>query len=332
MHARGWHLQDQEGIVTAGSFEGQYVWSPAADDRQLARACMDVRAGRYFSAHEVLKETRGDFEVRAHRSLVLASEAADSDLAERWWAEEPGPEAALLWARVAMLRALRAADAGDPRQGALERIARTAGERAARLLPGDPTPWVAQLSLARLDRPRDPAPRGLLTAPSGPWYLFAHILRLDPWHREAHHRFLSFFFTRYGGSSSESWDVAAFLSQRAPAGSPLRLLPLVALVEDYDPSALLADHTWEQPQWVSTATSIHRNWFPQVAEYRFTPVLDLAYLAHALFMAKREFEAREVLTAMGPYASRMPWSAFGDPEEQLTKARRSCGLPVPGAT
>ncbi|MGP8303776.1 hypothetical protein ACTPOK_38880 [Streptomyces inhibens] len=315
--------------MAAGSFEGQYVWSPAANDRALARACMDVRTGRYFSAHEVLKEARDDFEVRAHRSLVLASEAADSDLAERWLAEEPGPEAALLWARVAMLRALRMADAGDRRRGALARIAQTACERAAKLLPEDPTPWVVQLALSRLDRPRDPAPQGLLTAPPGPWYLFAHILRLDPWHREAHHRFLSFFFTRYGGSSSASWDVAAFLSQRAPAASPLRLLPLVALVEDYNPSALLAGRTWEQPQWISTAMGIYRNWFPQAADYRFAPVLDLAYLAHALFMAKREFEAREVFTAMGPYASRMPWSAFGDPAEQLTKARRSCGLPVP---
>ncbi|MFI2262643.1 hypothetical protein [Streptomyces tubercidicus] len=315
--------------MAAGSFEGQYVWSPAADDRALARACMDVRAGRYLSAHEVLREARKEFEVRAHRSLVLASVAADSDLAERWLAEEPGPDAALLWARVAMLRALRMADAGDRRQGALARIARSACERAAKLLPEDPTPWVAQLALMRLDRPQDPAPQGLLTAPPGPWYLFAHILRLDAWHREAHHRFLSFFFTRYGGSSSASWDVAAFLSQRAPAASPLRLLPLVALVEDYNPSALLADQTWEQPQWISAALSIYHNWFPQVAGYRFTPVLDLAYLAHALLMAKREFEAREVFSAMGPYASRMPWSAFGDPEEQLTKARRSCGLPVP---
>ncbi|WP_186831808.1 hypothetical protein [Streptomyces sp. ISID311] len=315
--------------MAAGSFEGQYVWSPAANDRALAHACMDVRTGRYLSAHEVLQEAREDFEVRAHRSLVLASVAADSDLAERWLAEEPGPEAALLWARVAMLRALRMADAGDRRQGALARIAQTACERAAKLLPDDPTPWVAQLALARLDRPLDPAPQGLLTAPPGPWYLFAHILRLAPWHREAHHRFLSFFFTRYGGSSSASWDVAAFLSQRAPADSPLRLLPLVALVEDYNPSALLADRTWEQPQWITTAMGIYRNWFPRVADYRFTPVLDLAYLAHALFMANREFEAREVFTAMGPYASRMPWSAFGDPEDQLTKARRSCGLPVP---
>ncbi|WP_198539938.1 hypothetical protein [Streptomyces sp. CT34] len=317
--------------MPADSFEGQYVWSPAADDRALARACTDVRAGRYFGAHEVLKEARRDFEVRAHRSLVLASVAADSDLAERWLDEEPGPEAALLWARVAMLRALRMSDAGDRRAGALVRIAQTACERAAKMAPEDPTPWVAQLALARLERRQDPAPKGLLTSPTGPWYLFAHILRLDPWHREAHHRFLSFFFTRHGGSSSASWDVAAFLSQRAAASSPLRLLPLVALVEDYNPDALLADRTWEQPQWISTAMGIYRNWFPQVAGYRFTPVLDLAYLAHALYMAKHEFEAREVLTAMGRYASRMPWSVFGDPEEQLTKARRSCGLPVPHA-
>ncbi|MFI7099366.1 hypothetical protein ACIBK8_08405 [Streptomyces sp. NPDC050161] len=317
--------------MAAGSFEGQYVWSPAANDRQLAQACIDVRAGRYFGAHEALKETRGDFEVRAHRSLVLASEAADSDLAERWISEEPGPEAALLWARVAMIRALRMAETDDRRQEAMVRIARTAGERAAQMLPDDPTPWVCQLALSRFQRPQDPAPQGLLTAPTGPWYLFAHILRLDPWHREAHHRFLSFFFTRNGGSASASWDVAAFLSQRAAASSALRLLPLVALVDEYDPTALLADHTWEQPQWISTALGIYRQWFPLTAEYRFTPVLDLSYLAHALFMAKHEFEAREVFTAMGPYAARMPWSAFGKPEEQLTKARRSCGLPIPGA-
>ncbi|MEU7162854.1 hypothetical protein AB0A98_41590, partial [Streptomyces chrestomyceticus] len=101
--------------MTAGLFEGQYVWHPAADDLRLARACVDIRAGRYFGAREILQEARGDHGVRAHRSLVLASEAADSDLAERWLAEEPGREATLLWARVAVLRAVRAADGGDTR-------------------------------------------------------------------------------------------------------------------------------------------------------------------------------------------------------------------------
>ncbi len=321
---------DGQGKMAAGLFEGQYVWHPAADDRRLASVCMDVRAGRYLSAHEALTETRADFPLRAHRSLVLASEAADSDLAERWLAEEGSPESALLWARVAVLRALRAADAKDDRAEALERIALTACDRAAVMDRADPTPWVARLSMARLHDLRDAAPHGLLTQPPGPWQLFSHILRLDPWHREGHHRFLAFFFTRYGGSVNAAWDVAAFLSQRAPATSPLRLLPLVALVESYDPSQLLVDRTWEQPQWRSTALAIYRHWLPEASGYRFTPVLDLAYLAHALFMAQCEFEARAVLTAMGPYASRMPWSVFGEPEEQLSRARRACGLAVPG--
>ncbi len=284
--------------MAAGLFEGQYVWHPAADDRVLASVCVDVRAGRYLSSLDALAETRGDFALRAHRSLVLASEAADSDLVERWLAEEPGPEAALMWARVAVLRALRAADARDGRTGALERIALAACARSAEADPGDPTPWVAKLAMARLHRLRDQAPRGLLTAPPGPWRLFAHVLSLDPWHREAHHRFLACFFT---------------------------------LVECYDPTQLLADRVWEQPQWRSTSLAIHQDWLPTVADYAFTPVLDLAYLAHALVMARREEEARAAFTAMGPYASRMPWSVFGDPAEQLSRARRACGLSVPGA-
>jgi hypothetical protein len=316
--------------MTAGFFEGQYVWHPAADDRHLARACVDVRAGRYFSANEVLKDSERDHGIRAHRSLVLASEACDSDIAERWLSEEPGKEAALLWARVSALRALRAADTDDRRASDLGRIAFAACQRAALMAPRDPTPWVTQLSLARLQRPRDPAPQGLLTAPAGPWSLFSHVLRIDPWHREAHHRFLAFFFAKHGGSANAAWDVAAYLGQRAPVTSALRLLPLVALLEEYDPSALLADRTWEQPQWKATALGAYQNWLPEVADYEFTPVLDLAYLAHALTMAKCEFEARPVFAAMGPYASRMPWSALGDPEEQLSKARRACGLPVPG--
>ncbi|AXK35634.1 hypothetical protein DVA86_26355 [Streptomyces armeniacus] len=315
--------------MTAGAFEGQYVWHPSADDRRLARACVDVRAGRYLSADEALRTTRDDFGLRAHRSLVLASEAADSDLAERWLAEAPSPESTLVWARVAVLRALHAADTRDRHARDLGRIALSACRRAAETSPADPTPRVAQLALARLTRPRDPAPQGLLTSPLGPWTLFSHILRLDPWHREAHHRFLAFFFVRHGGSAKEAWDVAAFLGQRGPVTSPLRLLPLVALVEDNDPSSPLAGRTWQQPQWKSTALSVYEHWLPEVPEYRFTPVLDLAYLAHALVMARCEFEARAVFLAMGPYASRMPWSLAGDPEEELSKARRLCGLPVP---
>ena len=65
----GWHMRsceasygDGQGKMAAGVFEGQYVWHPAADDRRLASVCVDVRAGRYLSAHESLAESRGDFD------------------------------------------------------------------------------------------------------------------------------------------------------------------------------------------------------------------------------------------------------------------------------
>lgn len=316
--------------MTAGGVDKQYVWHPAADDRELARACMDVRAGRYRGSLQALQACRQDFGLRAHRSLVLASESADSDLVERWLAEEPSPESTLMWARVAVLRAVRSADARNSFAADLERIALAACRRAAEAAPADPTPSVAQLALTRLRMPQDPPPRGLLTAPPGPWRLFAHILRLDPWNREAHHRFLTCFFTRHGGSANQAWDVAAFLGQRAPITSPLRLLPLVALVEEHDRGSPLAHRVWEQPQWKATALSAFEHWFPQVAGYRYTPVLDLAYLAHALVMGKCTLEARPVLLTMGRYASRMPWSVWGHPAERLDEARRVCGLPVPG--
>jgi hypothetical protein len=318
------------GRLPANAFEGHYRWHPAANDRQLAQACTDVRAGRYFSAHEVLKDARWDCDLRAHRSLVLASEAADSDLAERWVAEEPSAESTLMWARVAVLRAVKMAGARDRRSTELVRMAKVACERAAAAFPEDPTPWVTLLAMAHLLQARDPAPPGMLTAPPGPWALFTHILRYDPTHREAHHRLLAFYFDRNGGSKSARWDVAAFLAQQAPLASSLRLLPFVALVEDHDPDALLPDRTWEQPAWRSAAMTSYHHWFPTVADSGFLPVLDLSYLAHALYMARREFEAREVFSVLGPYASRMPWSVFGRPEEQLTRVRRDCGLPVPG--
>ena len=315
--------------MIAEAFDGQYRWHPAADDRELAQACTDLRAGRYFSAQEVLREARSDFDLRAHRSLVLASEAAESDLVERWVAEDPSAESALMWARVAVLRAVRMSARRDNRLGALTAIAQNACEHAARTFPDDPTPLVAQLSMAHLLRVCDPAPQEVPTTAPGPWGLFTRILRLAPFHREAHHRMVAYFFARHGGSRTAAWDVALFLSQRAPLSSALRLLPFVVLIAEHDTSTLMADRIWEQPAWHGAALTVYHNWFPGISACRFTPVLDLSYLAHALFMARRRSEAQNVFTKMGPYASRMPWAAFGDPVTQLTIVRRSCGLPVP---
>lgn len=69
-------------MMGAGAFEGRYVWHPAADDHQLAQACVDVQAGLCHSALAVLQDTQRDFGVRAHRSLVLAAVLL---IATVWW-------------------------------------------------------------------------------------------------------------------------------------------------------------------------------------------------------------------------------------------------------
>src|SRR5579872_6213465 len=57
------------------------------------------------------KPGTGDFARRGYASAVLGSACANLNAAELWTTEEPeSPDAWLLWARVAAIRALRAAD------------------------------------------------------------------------------------------------------------------------------------------------------------------------------------------------------------------------------
>jgi hypothetical protein len=331
-------------------FAGRYVWDPAADDTDLADAVADLRLARYRRAQALLLGAAGDFGLRAHRSLVLGSAAADSDVAGQWAAETPNPDALLLVARAAMVRALRAATAGDPRATTLAKMAHRACLVAARAWPADPTPWACLLALAGAGRwvpgtgsPLDWAPLlpeltdehapdgvSYWDPPRGPWELFGQLIARDPVHREGHHRLLSYFFPRNGGGLSLASDVAGWLVGRVPRDSELRLLALHVLVERFREhrNESWADAVWTQQGSVAYTLDVLHAWFPRVAGYQFTPVVDLAYLAHALWMGQRE-EGRQVLLALGPHASRMPWEVHGDPAEQLTAARASYGLPVP---
>lgn len=312
----------------------RYVWDPVADDRELAQACLSLRGGRFFEARAVLAATRRDFGLRAHRSLVLASVAADSDVIERWLAEEPDPDAILLSARTAMVRALRAADVGDERTTDLAALARAGCLRAADALPADPTPWAALLAMSRLERHGYPGPEGIEDV-LGPWEVMRELWERDPFHREGHHRLLAYYFTRFGGSHAAMWEVAWWVRARAPSGSELQLLPLVAQAEHYRSRAARpgtsAALDWDTQEAKIQALAVYDDWFPHRDKHtRFTPVLDLSYLGHALCAGGMHIEARPVLEAMGPYAAAMPWSLFGEPAEHLSRARRQVGLPELG--
>jgi hypothetical protein len=144
-------MRDVTGAVgkLATGRAGGWVWDPAGADEQLAAACRDLEAGRYGLARETLAATREDFATRAQRSMVMASVAAagEGEVARHWLGEAPDdPDAVLLWARTAVVLALRS----DRAQQAWAQLAVRACGEAVAAFPEDPTPWVALLALARL--------------------------------------------------------------------------------------------------------------------------------------------------------------------------------------
>ena len=311
-----------------------FVWNPAGADRGLAQVALDLKAGRFHEARALIAATRTDFELRAHRSLVLASVAAGLDVAERWLSDEPSnPDALLVYARTAVARALRSADSGDERAGGLAALAQRACLVCADADPADPTPWIGLLALARLGHAKVPGPEGV-TSP-GPWDLLGEARERDPLSREAHHRLLACFYPRYGDSADAMWEVARWVSLHSPADCALQVLPLTAYVEHYrdlrdDPArGQFADRQWTDQHALFTSMHVFDGWFRAVEREPLVPVADFSVLAHALYMGDRLWEAAKVFRAMGPYASTHPWSLFGDPAEQLTRARQRCRVRTP---
>jgi hypothetical protein len=310
---------------------GGFVWDPAGADRTLAQAVAELREQRAGPAREALRECRRDYPVRAHRSLVLASAVADTDLAESWLEEEPlNTDAKLFYARVTMVRTLHSREIGDGRVADLALLSWRAAVAAIEAAPWDPTPWASLIAVARY-RPdvapshfrRVPPPRGLDAV--GPWDLLTEAHARHPWHRESYHRMLHYFYPRYGGDTDELWQVASWAVAVSPPESDPQLLPLAAQAEQSGAgSSFLA-----QEYAVHAAQRIYTHWFPGITKQSFPPIADLSLLAHALDRDGRVADAGTVLEFLGPYATSFPWSLEGDADKVLLNAYARCKISPP---
>lgn len=318
----------------------ELIWEEAGFDTELLGAANAAKADRTAGIAEVLAASRDDFGLRARRSAVLATACADSDVAERWCEEDPdNPDALLLCARTAVVRALRFATADDEHHRKIVEIARRACEAAAAKAPEDPTPWVARLALASRGHDREPAPKSLtrtaLRDLPGPWSILAQVQERDPLNREAYHWMLQGFLARNGGSNDVMWVFAKHVASSTPVDSDPQLLMLVAYVEQFRSPAgrltYLNELQWRESRAHETLARLYeRGWFVAARSRPFPAILDLSYLAYGLSMAGDTAAAHDVFEAMGRHAVPMPWSIHGAAAEQVTRARARCGASHPG--
>ncbi|GAA2043907.1 hypothetical protein GCM10009839_54120 [Catenulispora yoronensis] len=320
------------------------MWDPAGGDRRLATTTQELRAGRYALAAELLADRGADGDahsaeedvrsasedLRDYRYLVLAQVAAATGVDTAWLAEEPGSaEAALLRMRANVIRALQAHRVRHPRAGGLIELARAQCLEAAERFPGDPLPWVALLHLAPAAPENVPGPVGL--AVDGPWRTMAQLWQRDPWNREAHHRLLAAVGPKSGGSVSAVAGVALWVTSRAPAGSALSVLQLVAFIEAFrqqlggeKPNKILLTYrNWSTAYAQQETERCYTRWFAPTGG-RGALLPDLHLLAHALWAGSHWEPARKVFGAIGPYALTTPWSLHGDPEAVFVTAWERC--------
>lgn len=356
-----------------------WVWGPAGRDLQLARAISDLTTGGYLgSTRELLVDVRdpAEYDRRAYCASVLAAVIVRRQLHvdEQWLTDDPkNPDALLLHARVLAVRAIHAARADNQSAPRLAAQAVEACRDAVLVAEADPTPWVTLLSLGETNVPL-PALRLTTDAPdmlrvSGPWPLFAEILRRDPHNREAMHRLIP---RCSGPSTTTVWtpdsvpiestekmdatareQVAVWAADRAPAGSPLKLLRLMH-APDRDPFPDAAEdmrmrnhlhvHGEKsrerylreripamQERWRlalrSGAIKLAKAWFENGALPPYMPLSDVSFLAYYLYQAREYPTARLVLEWMIPHATADPWKRDGDPGAVLAKACLDCQIP-----
>ncbi|MGW3493131.1 hypothetical protein [Streptomyces sp. NPDC001020] len=297
------------------------VYHPAGHDDDLRVALVELQAGRWKEARELLWKTGTHWTLRTARTQLLAVAAARSDVVDVWLAEEPDSyDAQVMAVRVAVERALRAHRQGHSQTLELEMRARHAALLVARRAAHDPVPWVCLVALAQVDTRQLRQEHRMRSAepmlPSGPWGLLYEVNQRDPYNREAYHRVLQFLLAleRLSGASLAAvFDFGRSVASQRPVGSPLLLLPAYAQIEQRRRSRVgpLWRLQWAQEPMVDYTLTAFHDWFHKVPVGERS-VADLNLLAYALWAGHRYLEAAEVFEAMGPYAAREPWASAHD--------------------
>ncbi|WP_128433377.1 hypothetical protein [Streptomyces cyaneus] len=297
---------------------------PGPDQDLLDVLDLVQRTQDYRAASQLLAGTEAEGEVRWQRVQAFAG-AASLELQQRpggvsespggqwlrvWRAEQPKDAGgAAVHAEFLVQQAWRTATPGTDEFRIIMEEAKSACGDAALLAPGDPIPYIIELSVAR----------GLAYSQPEFEQLWLKILDRAPAHMGAHLAALHYWCEKWHGSRKLAYDFAEAAAARAPQGSLLAAMPLFAVFEHLPEVNLVSG--FYQSEVVTKA--IHGALYAVHAARPDDPML--AHVRHLLvfFLVRGErwAEAMNQLIAVDGHVGALPWTLSPDPAAEFAVYR-----------
>ncbi|MCX5266888.1 MULTISPECIES: hypothetical protein [unclassified Streptomyces] len=297
---------------------------PGPDQDLLNVLDVVQRTQDYRAAQQLLAGTETEGELRWQRVQAFAGAAA-LELQQRpgGVAEAPGGQWLRVWrteapkdaggaavhAEFLVQQAWRTSTPGtDDFRIIMEEAKDTCGQ-AALLAPGDPVPYIVELSVAR----------GMRYSQAEFEQLWLKILDRAPAHMGAHLAALHYWCEKWHGSRELAYDFAEAAAARAPRGSLLAAMPLFAVFEHLPEVNLV--RSFYQSEVVTKA--VHGALFAVHAARPDDPML--AHVRHLLvfFLVRSErwSEAMSQLVHVDGHVGALPWTLSPDPAAEFAVYR-----------
>ncbi|MFG2634255.1 hypothetical protein ACGFX8_09945 [Streptomyces sp. NPDC048362] len=297
---------------------------PGPDQDLLDVLALVQRTGDYRAAAQLLAGTETDGERRWQRVQAFAGAAA-LELQQRpggvhetpggqwlriWRAEQPKDAGgAAVHAEFLVQQAWRTSTPGTDDFRIIMEEARDACAQAALLAPGDPVPYIVELSIGR----------GLHYSQAEFEQLWLKILDRAPHHMGAHLAALHYWCEKWHGSREQAYSFAEASAARAPQGSMLAALPLFAVFEHLPEVNLVVG--FHQSEVVTKA--VHGALHAVHAARPDDPTL--AHVRHLLIFflvrAERWSEAMHQLIHVDGHVGALPWTLCADPAAEFAVYR-----------
>jgi hypothetical protein len=293
---------------------------PGPDQDLLDVLDLVQRTQDYQAAAQLLAGTEREGELRWQRVQAFAG-AASLELRQRpggvseapggqwlrvWRAERPKDAGgAAVHAEFLVQQAWRTSTPGTDDFRIIMEEAKAACGEAALLAPGDPVPYIVELSVAR----------GLAYSQAEFEQLWLKILDRAPAHMGAHLAALHYWCEKWHGSRELAYSFAEAAAARAPHGSLLAAMPLFAVFEHLPEVNLVSGFYRSEVVTKAIHGALHAVHSARADDPMLAHVRHL--LVFFLVRGERWAEAMSQLVHIDGHVGALPWTLSADPAAEF---------------